>query len=86
MIAAEQKTGKAKRPAVTPEPLRAAIEADKWYWTSDIAKSFKISRDTLAEMKRVYPDHVGRSRNGDILQGIAVIQWLAGKRSPQATT
>lgn len=85
MVAAQETTEKKAKQRATPQPLQAVIEPENWYWTSDVAAQFEMSRTTVAELKRTFPKHVGRSRRGDILQGIAVIKWLTGERKPAAS-
>lgn len=65
-----------------PLPLSPVIEPDGWYWSEDVRKTFDMSRETIAELKRgAKPEEVGNSRMGDVLKGSAVIRWLSAKKT-----
>lgn len=69
-----------------PDILQPVIHPGRWYWASDLRRVFLMGRDTIAQVKRLSPDDVIKTRRGDALRGIAVIKYFKTHRSTRAVT
>lgn len=64
--------------------LRPVLRLREWYWAGELRKVFKMSRETLAEVKRLSPNQVVKTRQGDIVQGIAILKYLKTRNCGKA--
>lgn len=56
--------------------LVPVIEPNQWYWAREVCEDMKLSRESIAQVKRSHPHHVISTRRGDIVRGEAVLDFL----------